>query len=234
MQDGEWSVVTTLEGHENEVKCCAWAASGTVLATCGRDKTVWIWETGDTNAFGEDEDSFECVAVLTDHTQDVKHVAWHPSEQILASGGYDNLICLFHNDGDEWASFATLSGHTSTVWDVAFSASGVLASASDDTTVRLWKLLPDGKWGCAAVLAGYHTRTVYSVAWSAASLLASAAGDNTIVVFAESEGVYGVHAASRPAHAQDVNAVAWCPSNPLLLASVSDDGSVRLWDVPSL
>lgn len=35
----EWECTTQLEGHDHEIKAVAWNATGSLLATCGRDKT---------------------------------------------------------------------------------------------------------------------------------------------------------------------------------------------------
>lgn len=122
----DWDFMLVLEGHDSEVKNVSYSPSGQFLASCSRDKSIWIWE--DVGEEGQDE--WETIAVLQEHTADVKCVCWR------------------ENDGN----------------------GEVLASASYDDTIRLWKEVDDGEWGCYAELGGEdsedgHTATVWALAW---------------------------------------------------------------------
>lgn len=73
--DPEWDCSGTLEGHDSECKCIEFSYNGSLLASCSRDKSVWVWEV-------QPDSDFECLGVLMEHTQDVKAIAWHPNEEV--------------------------------------------------------------------------------------------------------------------------------------------------------
>ena len=61
--DDDFEPVTPLEGHENEVKSASYNHDGTLIATCSRDKTIWIWESED-----DGDGEFSCMGVLSGHS----------------------------------------------------------------------------------------------------------------------------------------------------------------------
>lgn len=172
-----------LEGHEAEVKCVAYSAGGGLLATCSRDRSVWIWQVG------LDFD-YDCVAVLNSHRGDVKKVIWHPHVEMLVSCSFDQTIRVWVEDEDDWFCSEELVAHSGTVWDVCFDSAGnSMASVSADGSLVVWRreLPPPNVIGVnprfvvAARIENLSDEPLYSVDWCPnKDVLAAAGGDDCI------------------------------------------------------
>ncbi|MFH0901743.1 MAG: WD40 repeat domain-containing protein, partial [Pseudomonadota bacterium] len=172
-------------GHEAAAIGLDVNADGTLLASGGGDHTARLWDVA----------SGRQLAVLSGHTGRLQGVALSPDGRLLATAGMDKTIRLWlisastpENGSPATASarqHQVLSGHRGLVRVVAFSPDGsLLASGSDDRTVRIWDIANGTE---QRTLAGFHTGMVYGVAFSPdGRWLAS--GDGSIALWEVANG----------------------------------------------
>ncbi len=160
--------------------------------------------------------------VFTHTFGNILSVTFNAHNNLLATGSTTGEIGIYTVPDEKLLH--TFSGHTDGVWSLAFSPdSELLASSSDDRTIRLWNM---SNHECR-VLQGHENR-VRSVAFNAdATLLASGSDDETI-------GVWNVQTGELlhflKGHTNRVWSVAFSPDGKLL-ASGSTDTTIRLWDI---
>ena len=119
----------------------------------------------------------------------------------------------------------TLTGHTSSVFSVAFSPDGqTVASGSDDKTIKLWNVATGQE---VRTLTG-HTASVFSVAFSPdGQTVASGSDDKTIELW---NVATGQEVRTLTGHTASVFSVAFSPDGQTV-ASGSDDKTIELWNV---
>jgi WD40 repeat protein/serine/threonine protein kinase/tetratricopeptide (TPR) repeat protein len=207
--------IMTLTSHTEGVVAVCWSPDGKWLASCGRDKTLRVWDA----VTGKEK------CILLGHTAGVQAVAWSPDGKQLASSGADKTIRVW--DLATGATKLTVRGHGASVDSVCWSPDGSqLASASDDTTIRIW----DAASGRGLKVLRGHSGAVKSVAWSPdGTQLASAAWDRTVKVW---DAVTGEELRALRGHTANVHQVAWSPDGRRL-ASAGHDFTARVWDAAS-
>ncbi|MCR9166368.1 MAG: FHA domain-containing protein [Nannocystaceae bacterium] len=158
-----------MPGHEGEILALRLSPDGAQLASASADRRARLW----------DLDSMKAL-VLRRHTEPVQALAFGRSRW-LATGGGDGMVFVWDltsSHPDEKPR--ELVGHQQSVTGLAFTRDNeVLASASNDQTIRLWRL----DTGRELVLPG-HDGVVSSLSVvDDGALLVSSGFDGTVRVW---------------------------------------------------
>ncbi|CAB3408968.1 unnamed protein product [Caenorhabditis bovis] len=174
----------SISGNTSRIWMAAWHHKGDLLASCGEDKTVRIWnvrQDAESCKF-----SLECVTTLDEsHTRAIRCVNFSNSGQLLASASFDATIVIYQKDENgEFTEVNKLEGHESEVKWCAFSMSDeFLATCSRDKTVWVWQMDEDDDFNVSSILQP-HTQDVKFVAWHPSEeLLVSCSYDSSVRFF---------------------------------------------------
>jgi WD40 repeat protein len=162
----DWTLITTYSQHSSGLQALEWLDNDTLASAGWTDQTIKLWSltTGQTK-----------ITIQT-NSRHVGSLTMLNNKIHLAAGlaGLNSDINIYNiNDGNLVSS---LKGHTNIAEDLVQISAELLASSSQDETVRIWNLTTNT---CKFILTG-HANFPIGLKQITPNILASGSADYTI------------------------------------------------------
>ncbi|KAF5270442.1 hypothetical protein FQR65_LT05630 [Abscondita terminalis] len=123
----------TCKGHRNWVLCISWSPDSTKLASACKNGQIIIWDPTSGKQMGK---------TMIGHKQWITSLCWEPFHsnpdcRLFASSSKDGDVRIW--DSNLCQSILILSGHTKSVTVVKWGGGGLIYTASQDRSVRVWR-----------------------------------------------------------------------------------------------
>ncbi|KAL9228280.1 hypothetical protein vseg_003875 [Gypsophila vaccaria] len=256
--DGEFTVKHTLQSHQNPVSFVAWSPDDTMLLTCGNGEVVKLWdvETGTCKrTFGEQGFIVSSCAWFPDSKRLVCGSAeqekgiymwdcdgnelrvWRGTRipkvlDLAVTSDGNNLISVFSDKDIRVLNVVTNAEHVISeehpITSLSVSGDGKYFIVNlNSQEIHLWDVA--GKWKKPLKYTGHmqNKYVIRSCFGGYNSAFIASGSENTEVYIWNRQRSEPIEVLS--GHSMTVNCVSWNPTNPQMLASASDDHTVRIW-----